>query len=56
MATAKDDVTDKQNPDELAEALNDLFSSISTMITSELHVTLIFSSETIVFIISIYMV
>ncbi|KAK4253191.1 hypothetical protein QN277_010786 [Acacia crassicarpa] len=39
MATAKDDGPTQQSPDELARSLNDLFSSISTMVKSELQGT-----------------
>ncbi|KAI9072035.1 hypothetical protein K1719_029929 [Acacia pycnantha] len=39
MATAKDDGPTEQSPDELAQSLNDLFSSISTMVKSELQGT-----------------
>ncbi|XP_028798989.1 biogenesis of lysosome-related organelles complex 1 subunit 2 [Neltuma alba] len=39
MATAKDDGPTEQRPDELAQSLNDLFSSISTMVKSELQGT-----------------
>lgn len=54
MAAVKDDVPHEQSQDELAESLNDLFSSISTMIKSELQVAPFFSSlsETIFIIIS----
>ncbi|KAF7803867.1 biogenesis of lysosome-related organelles complex 1 subunit 2 [Senna tora] len=39
MATAEDEGPHKQSHDELAESLSDLFSSISTMIKSELQGT-----------------
>ncbi|XP_054798797.1 biogenesis of lysosome-related organelles complex 1 subunit 2 isoform X2 [Prosopis cineraria] len=39
MATSKDDGPTEQSPDDLAESLNDLFSSVSTMVKSELQGT-----------------
>ncbi|KAI4352339.1 hypothetical protein L6164_006602 [Bauhinia variegata] len=39
MASAKDDQPQEQNRDELAHSLNDLFTSISTMVKLELQGT-----------------